>query len=354
MRGAAREGSPYRDLYSRRNHETAQEDAQQLEILNPETKIGDSDILFEYYVAMAFINCFNHADDEAIFNKGKDLVLKAIQLAEAEKDEAKIFKSYTRLVWVKLYAGDLDSARPYLEKAIAFLPKITNFCSLKEFYFIASWFFIEEGNFDKAYLYAKDGVKIDYVSKNANIGIYLRMNKAFCEYRFKKYDDAFATVQDSLERESAIFGAEKSLLRAELLQIKSLIFIENGEYDQAETAIRESLAIFERIRGNNAYLPYAQSMKILADVLLRKQKVEEAKVLMINSLNMFKILIKDSLTLEFGEAFVLMGKIYLLLGDFEKLHLTYQELENRFGKDNENTKKLQSMIAKENKSWVIS
>lgn len=342
-----------RSLYSRRNHETAQEDAQQLEILNPETKIGDSEILFEYYVARAFINCFNHADDEAIFNKGKDLVLKAIQLAETEKDETKIFKSYIRLVWVKLYAGDLDSARPYLEKAIVLLPKITNFCSLKEFYFIASWFFIEEGNFDKAYLYAQDGVKIDDVSKNANIGIYLRMNKAFCEYRFKKYDDAFATVQDALERESAIFGADESLLRAELLQIKSLVFIENGEYDQAETSIRESLAIFEKIRGSNAYLPYAQSMKILADVLLRKQKVEEAKVLMINSLNMFKILIKDSLTLEFGEAFVLMGKIYLLLGDFEKLHVTYKELENRFGKDNENTKRLLLMIAKENKSWVI-
>ena len=69
---------------------------------------------------------------------------------------------------------------------------------------------------------------------------------------------------------------------------------------------------------------------------------------------MFKILIKDSLTLEFGEAFVLMGKIYLLLGDFEKLHLTYKELENRFGKNNENTKKLLSMIVKENKSWIIS
>ena len=343
-----------RSLYSRRNHETAQEDAQQLEILNPETKIGDSDILFEYYVARAFINCFNHADDDTVFNRGKDLVLKAIHLAEAAKDEEKIFKSYTRLVWVKLYAGDLDSAKPYLEKAIELLPKITNFCSLKEFYFITSWFFIEEGNFDKSYLYAKDGVKIDDVSKNANIGIYLRMNKAFCEYRFKKYDDAFATVQDSLERESAIFGSDESLLRAELLQIKSLIFIENGEYDQAETSIRESLAIFEKIRGNNAYLPYAQSMKILADVLLRKETVEEAKVVMVSSLNMFKILIKDSLTLEFGEAFVLMGKIYLLLGDFEKLHLTYKELENRFGKNNENTKKLLSMIAKENKSWIIS
>ena len=212
-----------RSLYSRRNHETAQEDLLQLEILNPEVKISDPDILFEYYIARAFINCFNHADDAVIFNKGRD-VLKAIRLAEDEKDKEKIFKSCTRLVWIQLYAGDLGSDRPYLEKARALLPKITGSCSLKEFYFIASWFFIEEGNFDEAYLYTKDGVKIDEVSKNANIGIYLRLNQAFCEYRFKKYQDAFMTVRDALERESAVFGSEKSLARTELLQIESLIF----------------------------------------------------------------------------------------------------------------------------------
>ncbi|MEI6188178.1 MAG: hypothetical protein WCP46_06755 [Alphaproteobacteria bacterium] len=161
------------------------------------------------------------------------------------------------------------------------------------------------------------------------------------------------TVRDALERESAIFGSEKSLARAELLQIESLIFIENGEPDQAEISIRESLAIFAKIRGNNAYLPYAQSIKILADVLLCKKKVEEAKDVMVSSLNMFKILIKDSPTFEFGEAFVLMGKILLLLGDFEKLHSTYKELETRFGKDNENTKKLFSIITKANKAWII-
>ncbi len=342
-----------RSLYSRRNHEIAQEDLLQLEILNPEVKISDPDILFEYYIARAFINCFNHADDTVIFNKGRYLVLKAIRLAEDEKDNEKIFKACTRLVWIHLYAGDLGSARPYLEKARALLPKITVPCSLKEFYFIASWFFIEEGNFDEAYLYTKEGVKIDEVSKNANIGIYLRINQAFCEYRFKKYQDAFMTVRDALERESAIFGSEKSLARAELLQIESLIFIENGEPDQAEISIRESLAIFAKIRGNNAYLPYAQSMKILADVLLCKKKVEEAKDVMVSSLNMFKILIKDSPTFEFGEAFVLMGKILLLLGDFEKLHSTYKELETRFGKDNENTKKLFSIITKANKAWLI-
>ena len=342
-----------RSLYSRRNHETAQEDVQQLEIFNPEAKVTDPDILFEYYIARAFINCFNHADDDAIFNKGKDLVLKAIQLAENEKDEEKIFKACTRLVWIMLYAGDLDKARPSLDKAIALLPKITGSCSLKEFYFITSWFFIEEGNFDEAYLYTQEGVKIDEVSKNANIGIYLRLNQAFCEYRFKKYQDAFMTVRDALERESAIFGSEKSLARAELLQIESLIFIENGEHDKAEISIRESLAIFAKIRGNNAYLPYAQSIKILADVLLRKKKVEEAKDVMVSSLNMFKILIKDSPTFEFGEAFILMGKILLLLGEFEKLHSTYKELETRFGEDNENTKKLFSIITKANKAWII-
>ena len=70
--------------------------------------------------------------------------------------------------------------------------------------------------------------------------------------------------------------------------------------------------------------------------------------LMVSSLNMFKILIKDSPTFEFGEAFILMGKILLLLGEFEKLHSTYKELETRFGEDNENTKKLFSIITKAN------
>jgi hypothetical protein len=111
---------------------------------------------------------------------------------------------------------------------------------------------------------AKEGIKIDNQSKNANIGLYLYLNQAIClYYRFKEYKDCLATIDKALERERLIFGKDSSLAQGELLQVQAMAQKDKGLAVEAEASVRKSLDIFKELRDDKLYQPAAVSLKVL-------------------------------------------------------------------------------------------
>lgn len=341
-----------RDVYSKRNVKGAFTQVQKIEKYEPD-QIQDKDILFEYFVDKAFLLCFHYAEDQKKFAEGITCGQKALHIGQEMQDSKKIFKALTRLSWIQLYAGNLQEGRGYLERAEKLLKNIEDPYLRKEYFFGASWLYVEEGDFDKAIILSKEGIKIDNESKNANIGLYLYLNQAICFYRFKNYKDCLATIEKALARERLIFGKDSSLAQGELLQVQAMAQKDDGLLSEAEVAIRRSLEIFQLLRDGKLYQPAAVSLKVLGEILLKKGEATEAKSALEEAVRQFVVLTPIEGTYEFAEALYLLADIYLNEQDTKKFKPVYSHLETRFGTQHELITKLYKKIVKSDLLWML-
>ncbi|WP_010303268.1 tetratricopeptide repeat protein [Candidatus Odyssella thessalonicensis] len=340
-------------LMSRKNFEMAAHIATSIEKYQPEKNINDQYILFEYFIDQSFIKCYFHTDNEEKFNTGINYGKKAIKLAEKKGNVEQAFKANSRLMWIYLYAGKVKESTPHLEKASALLDKISDLYSRKEYFFGASWYHLECGNFREAYTLAQKGIELDEKSKNANIGLYLRQFKAVCEYRFGELDAALQTIEEALRRSHIEFADETSFAEAELLQIRASIYRDRQLYEAAEKDIKDSINLFIRERGDNPYYANAVSHRILADILFNQNKLSEASAMIEKSMDIFRALVKEEGTYELAEAFFVKLKIDLKRQDFNSYLKGFKELRQRFSCDHEVVQKISRYTIECGQEWLL-
>jgi tetratricopeptide (TPR) repeat protein len=334
------------------NFQKAHIDLIELKKFYPEKNLEDLEILFEYYIDRSFIECVNASDDKVAFQKGIDSALKGLEISQ---NIGQKFKALTRLLWINLYQANLDESEKYLNNILPLVHKISNSHLLKEFYFGASWYYIEKGEFDKGLAYSRDGINLDNKSKNPNIGLYLYLYKAICELRCKNYDECLSTLKDALNKEVFIFSEKGSLLRGELLQVKAQALLEKSKYTEALKIIRESIKVYDDLLGEKKpYLAKAVSYKIQGDIFFRQKYVNNSIESFEKSLEMFETLTQSGGGYEFAEALLGAGKIFLQQKKDIKFKKIFLKLKKRFGIDHALTKELMKNAISYDKEWLLT
>lgn len=342
-----------RSLYSRRNVTKALSTSDQLSKMKPEMHLSKNE-LFEYYIDRAFILCIHKADTPNIFDEGISLAIKALKLAQETNSIENQFKALTRLIWLPLYQGNTDTSFGYITQAENLINQAEDKHFLKEFYFGTSWYFLEKGDFDKAYQYADRGLALDENSKNANIGLYLYLTKATCLLRWGKTEACLDIIDKALEREIRIFHTEKSLSKGELYQLKAMAFMEQSSFDQALDAVLTSLSIFEDILGKDSnYQAVAVSLKILGTIYALKQDIPQAIGYLEKSCDMYRTLTAEGGAYEFAEALYELASLYLAKGNNDQVIKLKGELYQRFGSHHDHYLKLAGKLKDAGKEWML-
>lgn len=341
-----------RDIYSKRSAQEALTTIEQY--VNADTLLNDNqDILFEYLIDKAFLFCLHFAGDEEKFSEGIKCCKKALQIGRDRDDHKKIFRALTRLTWIKLYSGELTEAKQSINQAAILLRYIEDSYTKKEYFFVSSWFFIEEGDFQKSQELAKEGIELDKTSKSINIGLYIYLNYSICLFRKGNFEGCLLTVKDALEREEFIFGKEKSLVQGELLQVKAMAQKEQNKLIESEKTIRESIEIFKFLKKDSLYQPSAVSQKVLGEILVKKGNTKEAKGVLEETVRQFALMTPKEGTYEFAEALYLLASIYLFEKNVEELKKIYSDFERRFGCSHHLFLKLYEDIMKQDMLWIL-
>ena len=342
-----------RSIYSGKTTHTEFKESIRVDNLYPEKIINSQSILFEYYVDWAYLYCFGHGDDHKKFQKGIEFGEKALEIATKIQDHNKIFKASTRLIWVHLYAGKIIESKLFLDKATKILPSILDPYLRKEYFFAASWYYLDSGKFKESLDLSRSGVDIDDQSKSFYVGLYLRCFKAVAEHSLGLNYEAKKTLDEALKRESLAFETNSSLARAELLQTKSMISLEESNLKLAQQEIMESLRIFDKEYGNRPYHPKAVALKQLAKILFIQEEFLEAKIIILKALDMFSELIKEGGTYDFGEALLLKSQIDLKTNDLDSFLANIKEIKSRFKGDDSLLTKIKELALSNNCEWFL-
>jgi tRNA uridine 5-carbamoylmethylation protein Kti12 len=282
-----------RSIYSGQTSKMEFKESIRIDKLLPEKKINNKSILFEYYVDWSYLYCFGHGDEKKKFQNGIEYGKKALEIAKKNQDQSRIFKAATRLIWVHLYAGEVNESKFFLEMASELLPQIVDPYLRKEYFFASSWYYLDAGKFKESLNLSYKGVEIDDLSKSIYVGLYIRCFKAVAEYRLGLIDDAKKTLEEALRREYSLFENNSSLARAELLQTKSMVSLEENKLKLSEQEILESINIYNKEYGSGPYHPKAVSMRLLSDILFKKGELDKANSMISSTIRMFKELIKE-------------------------------------------------------------
>lgn len=342
-----------RSIYSGQTSKTEFKESLSIDKLAPEKTISNQSVLFEYYLDWAYLYCFGHGDEKKKFQKGIDFGKKALEIAKRTQDQTRIFKAATRLIWVHLYAGEVNESKIFLEKATELLPHVIDPYLSKEYFFASSWYYLDSGKFKESLDLSRKGVEIDDLSKSFYVGLYIRCFKAVAEYRLGLIDDAKKTLEEALEREYSVFETNSSLARAELLQTKSMVSLEEKNLKLAEQEILESINIFNKEYGDRPYHPKAVSLKLLSDILFKQGDFNKAKSMILKTIGMYKQLIKEGGTYEFGEALLLKSQIDLEIKDYDGFLEVLEDLKSRFKSEDSLLSKVKEVAILNKCEWLL-
>lgn len=340
-------------LYAKRKPKEVSEALEDLETLYPETALKDPDILFEYYLEKGFVHCFFVTKDS--FNKGIQAALKGLDLARSMNDMQKEIKALVRISWLYLYQGNIRESLKFIELSKKLIPSCADSYVRKEFYFATSWYYIDAGDFEAAYPYAQEGMAIDTKSKNPNIGLYIRLNKATCEYRFGRMEECIKTIEDAFERDVLVFSRGPSLVRAELLQLKGMALCASQKFKEALDNAFESLQIFHELLGEKKdYQPKAVSYKVIGDIYFEMNDLKNAEFYLEKGSQMFRVLTPTGGSFEFADALNALIKIYEKTEVHEKCQYLLHEIRDRFGENHEKFKDIFAYLIEKNKGWLMA